>query len=131
MATQVEETVSTREESSNLSNLTAVVKWFNAKTGFGYVTVIDGDMKREDVFVHHSAIVLDKSQYKYLVQGEYVNVDIALKNDGPHKHEVSRVSGILGGDLMCVTRNANSRRRKPLAKKDETTNSASNDERAE
>ena len=51
------------------------VKWFNNRAGFGFVTVLDGEKKDEDVFVHHSALKTDEQQYKYLVSGEYVEFD--------------------------------------------------------
>ena len=34
------------------------VKWFNNRAGFGFVTVLSGDKKNEDVFVHHTSIVV-------------------------------------------------------------------------
>ena len=48
--------------------LTGRVKWFNNKAGFGFVTVLSGEKKDEDVFVHHSGIVVASEQYKYLVR---------------------------------------------------------------
>ena len=57
-------------------NFLGQVKWFNAKAGFGYITVMEGDRKGEDVFVHHSAINVSDRMYKYLVQGEYVGFAI-------------------------------------------------------
>ena len=35
---------------------TGRVKWFNNRAGFGFVTVLDGPQKGEDVFAHHSGI---------------------------------------------------------------------------
>jgi cold shock CspA family protein len=49
------------------------VKWFNNKAGYGFITVNDCETNEErDMFVHHSEIKVDQTQYKYLVQGEYV-----------------------------------------------------------
>ena len=53
--------------------LTGRVKWFNNRAGFGFVTVLEGDKKDEDVFVHHSGIVVNSEQYKYLVQSRISN----------------------------------------------------------
>ena len=54
-------------KSLNLQRLTGIVKWFNNRAGFGFVTVLSGDRKEEDVFAHHSGITVDSEQYKYLV----------------------------------------------------------------
>ena len=31
------------------------VKWFNNKSGYGFITVLSGDRKNEDMFAHHSS----------------------------------------------------------------------------
>lgn len=86
------------------SRLTGRVKWFNNKTGYGFITVTDGSMAGTDVFVHHSAIGVSDEQYKYLVQGEYVEFDMVSVPNGNHTHQAASVSGIKGGKLMCETR---------------------------
>ena len=48
------------------------VKWFNNKAGYGFLTVSSGDEEGSDVFVHHTAIQVGEEQFKYLVEGEYV-----------------------------------------------------------
>lgn len=80
------------------------VKWFNNKTGYGFINVTDGDHSRKDVFVHHSAINVENQQYKYLVQGEYVEFDLIKVESDKHEWQASHVSGIRGGKLMCETR---------------------------
>ena len=80
------------------------VKWFNNKAGYGFVNVTDGARFGTDVFVHHSAINVDSQQYKYLVQGEYVEFDLIRVESDKHEWQASRVSGIRGGKLMCETR---------------------------
>ena len=87
--------------------LTGRVKWFNNRAGFGFVTVLDGDKKDEDVFVHHSGIQVSSEQYKYLVQGEYVSFALRESDNDDHPYQAGDVRGVLGGWLMCETRNAN------------------------
>jgi cold shock CspA family protein len=87
------------------------VKWFNAKAGYGYITVMKGDKKGEDVFVHHSAINVVDRMYKYLVQGEYVDISIGKSQSPDHEFQVSTVAGLGDGKLMCETRFANQRAR--------------------
>ena len=81
------------------------VKWFNNKAGYGFITVsTDGKHKGEDVFVHHSAIQVKQEQYRYLVQGEYVNFKLCSVTNDVHKWQAADVSGVDGGCLMCETR---------------------------
>jgi len=82
---------------------TGRVKWFNNKTGYGFITVTDGPRSGNDIFVHHSAINVE-GQYKYLVQGEYVDFSITSSSSGKHECEAASVNGIKGGKLMCSTR---------------------------
>jgi cold shock CspA family protein len=80
------------------------VKWFNNKAGYGFITVTDGSRSGSDIFVHHSAINVDSQQYKYLIQGEYIEFDLVKTDSEKHEWQASRVSGIRGGKLMCETR---------------------------
>ena len=80
------------------------VKWFNNKAGYGFITVSSGDHNGEDVFVHHSAIEVGQEQYRYLVQGEYVDFNLCEVNDENHKWQAGSVKGINNGKLMCETR---------------------------
>ena len=80
------------------------VKWFNSKAGYGFITVTDGERSGSDVFVHHSAINVENQQYKYLVQGEYVEFHLSKTTSGTHEWQASTVNGIKGGKLMCETR---------------------------
>jgi cold shock CspA family protein len=81
------------------------VKWFNNKAGYGFVTITDGSRSGTDVFVHHSSVQVENQQYKYLVQGEYVEFDLIKTTTGSHEWQASNVHGIKGGKLMCETRN--------------------------
>jgi len=80
------------------------VKWFNNKAGYGFITVTDGPRSGTDIFTHHSAVNVENQQYKYLVQGEYVEFDLIRVESDKHEWQASRVSGIRGGKLMCETR---------------------------
>jgi len=87
------------------------VKWFNNKSGYGFITYKD-DNKDYDVFVHHSGIKVSDTDsnkiYKYLVQGEYVEFLVnVLDEDVQHKTNAIDVTGINEGLLMCQTRSTN------------------------
>uniref|UniRef100_A0A6C0HXF5 CSD domain-containing protein n=1 Tax=viral metagenome TaxID=1070528 RepID=A0A6C0HXF5_9ZZZZ len=90
--------------SSDRPSLIGRVKWFNNKTGYGFITVTDGDRVGSDIFVHHSSIMVSSEQYKYLVQGEYVQFKLDNTATGTHVIQAGEVSGINGGKLMCETR---------------------------
>jgi len=79
--------------------LIGIVKWFNNKTGYGFISYND-----EDIFVHHQQLNVQNNQYKYLVQGEYVHFVKKELTEGRHKVMASSVTGINGGPLMCETR---------------------------
>jgi len=81
------------------------VKWFNNRAGFGFVTVLDGDKKDEDVFAHHTGISVDSEQYKYLVQGEYISFTLRDSDNDKHPYQAGNIRGVLGGPLMCETKN--------------------------
>ena len=84
--------------------LTGRVKWFNNKAGYGFITVTDGSRSGSDIFVHHSTIGVASQQYKYLVQGEYVDFELSATQGGAHEFQAINVVGIKGGKLMCETR---------------------------
>lgn len=84
------------------------VKWFNNKAGYGFITVTDGEKSGQDIFVHHSGISVDSEQFKYLLQGEYVEFQISPTAEGSkHPSQATSVTGVKGGKLMCQTRNEN------------------------
>lgn len=90
------------------TRLTGRVKWFNNKTGFGFITALtdsEGVKEGSDVFVHHSTIKVAQEQYRYLVQGEYVEFLLSKTVDSSkHEFQASDVSGVKGGKLICETR---------------------------
>lgn len=96
------------------------VKWFQDKKGWGYLTVVTGDEKGQDVFVHHTGIVPIIDTYRTLHKGEYVQFDksvrrggggggggadgddgISMNQDAPCMYHATNVTGIAGGPLMC------------------------------
>lgn len=84
------------------------VKWFNNKSGFGFITSSDGEHAGKDIFVHYSAIKVAKNQFRYLVQGEYVEFDLVkAAEDSKHEFQADNISGIKGGNLMCEVQFAN------------------------
>lgn len=90
--------------SASSERLTGRVKWFNNKAGYGFITVTDGSRSGSDIFVHHSVIGVASQQYKYLVQGEYVDFELSSTPGGAHEFQATNVVGIKGGKLMCETR---------------------------
>jgi CspA family cold shock protein len=89
---------------SSAERMTGRVKWFNNKSGYGFITVTDGPRTGSDIFVHHSAVQVSSQQYKYLVQGEYVEFALTSTPGGAHDVQAADVCGIKGGKLMCETR---------------------------
>jgi cold shock CspA family protein len=90
------------------------VKWFNNKSGFGFITVSTGEHKGTDIFVHHTGVVVtNDQQYRYLVQGEYVELAIEESDNEKYKFKAVNVSGISGGKLMCETRHTMKQDRQP------------------
>jgi cold shock CspA family protein len=94
---------------SGASRQLGIVKWFNNKAGFGFVTML-GD-ESTDVFVHHSGVSVDREQYKYLVQGEYVEFNLSKSENNDHEWQAINVSGVQKGPLMCETRFLNKQER--------------------
>ena len=71
MSEQTETVVTTTQQ------YIGTVKWFNNKSGYGFVTILsEGDMNKKDIFVHHGSIDVTSEQYKYLIQGEYVSLNV-------------------------------------------------------
>jgi len=103
MTSQETHVVSSSDENSSAVTR-GRVKWFNNRAGYGFITVSSGEHKNEDVFVHHSAVQVKQEQYRYLVQGEYVDFKLCAVTDEAHKWQAGEVSGVDGEKLMCETR---------------------------
>jgi cold shock CspA family protein len=99
---------SPRDTTVESTRLTGRVKWFNNKTGFGFITALgdsEGVKDGSDVFVHHSTVKVAQEQYRYLVQGEYVEFVLSKTADSSkHEFQAADVSGVKGGKLICETR---------------------------
>ena len=98
MAT-VSSTVSTSTE-----RYSGRVKWFNNKNGYGFISSKIDD-EEVDIFVHHSALLTDVDQFRYLIEGEYVEFSLSKVNQDDEKVSAQEVKGLNGGKLMCETKN--------------------------
>jgi len=100
---------STQETTNDVQSerILGQVKWFNNKAGYGFITVSDGEQAGKDIFVHYSSIKVVNSQYKYLIQGEYVEFVLTKSAGEQHEYQASDISGIKNGLLMCETRRTN------------------------
>jgi len=80
------------------------VKWFNNKAGYGFITTGENTDSPKDIFVHYSNISVGNEQYKYLVQGEYVEFVLTPTPEGAHEFQATKVTGIQGGATLCERR---------------------------
>jgi CspA family cold shock protein len=64
---------------------TGIVKWFNDKRGYGFISPDDGG---EDLFVHHTGIA--GSGFKYLIEGEKVTYEAVQARRGIEARNVFR-----------------------------------------
>tara|TARA_B100000965_G_scaffold187734_1_gene156674 strand:+ start:3192 stop:3584 length:393 start_codon:yes stop_codon:yes gene_type:complete len=95
-------------EQQTQGKYTGCVKWFNNKSGYGFITLLgENELKGKDIFAHHSSIKAKGDLYKYLVQGEYVEFEVQSMESKEHEHQAAGITGVLGGDLMCETRHKN------------------------
>jgi len=62
-----------------------VVKWFNPKKGYGFITSEDG----KDIFVHFSSI--QGEGHKTLKEGDEVNFEITKGEKGEQATEVVKL----------------------------------------
>jgi cold shock CspA family protein len=90
---------------NDAQRLTGMVKWFNNKSGFGFITVCsDGEYNGKDIFAHYSSIRVTNSQYKYLVQGEYIDFCVTRSESDKHEFQAMDITGVMNGPIMCETR---------------------------
>lgn len=95
--------VDSRSNFDTQTRYRARVKWFNNRAGYGFATIQTLDRKAEDVFVHHSGITCGAEQYKYLVQGEYVEFNLRPSSNEKHPYQADNIRGVDDGMLMCET----------------------------
>jgi CspA family cold shock protein len=82
-----------RLSSSELSNkrtnkmATGTVKWFNDQKGFGFITPDEGG---KDLFVHHTAIVMNG--FRTLAEGERVRYEVEQGPKGLQATKVTRAA---------------------------------------
>ena len=102
-------TSSSEQPANAVPGYSGRVKWFNNKSGYGFITVLKTDEAAAvpvgtDVFAHHMEINVSCDQYRYLVQGEYVAFDVVKTTNANHKYQCAKVKGMYGGQLICETR---------------------------
>eukprot|EP00612_Vaucheria_litorea_P000817 CAMPEP_0171451600 /NCGR_PEP_ID=MMETSP0945-20130129/43_1 /TAXON_ID=109269 /ORGANISM="Vaucheria litorea, Strain CCMP2940" /LENGTH=108 /DNA_ID=CAMNT_0011976099 /DNA_START=95 /DNA_END=421 /DNA_ORIENTATION=- len=71
---------------SSRNEIPGMVKWFDEKKGFGFVTPDDAEGTK-DVFVHFSAIRTNQP-FKTLKDGERVRFTVEETSRGPQAYEV-------------------------------------------
>ena len=87
-------------------SLQGKIKWFNIQHGYGFITPLTPIDGVQDVFVHHTSIITARDQYKYLVEGEYVQFILDQSTSDAHPYHATSITGIQGGPLLCETRNS-------------------------
>ena len=85
-------------ESSQLYR--GVCKWFNNHKGYGFITITSECNKGKDIFVHQKNLNPQKSTYRTLSQGEYIQFNLD-DNENVDKRQAINVCGIDNGTLMC------------------------------
>lgn len=64
---------------------TGTVKWFSDEKGYGFISPDEGG---KDIFVHHTAIVMDG--FRTLEEGTKVHYDVVDGSKGPQANNVTK-----------------------------------------
>ncbi len=59
---------------------TGIIKWFDGKKGFGFISQDDGS---NDVFLHYSAIKGEDGKFRTVYEGDKVEYEITTGEKGP------------------------------------------------
>jgi len=62
-----------------------IVKWFNSRKGYGFITREDG----RDLFVHQSSI--EMSGFRTLNEGDRVSFEVEETDRGPQAKNVQKI----------------------------------------
>ena len=111
--------MSDTQTSVEIARLTGMVKWFNNKTGYGFITACDGEQKGADIFVHYTSIQVENPQYRFLTQGEYVDFSLVKSDTEKYEYLAKNITGVKGGPILCESRRVNftERRNGPRSEK--------------
>lgn len=102
---------------NELSRLTGMVKWFNNKAGYGFITACEGEQKGKDIFVHYTSISTDNQQYRFLTQGEYVDFSLVKSDTEKYEYLAKNITGVKGGPILCETRRLQFNERRSVERK--------------
>ena len=67
---------------------TGVVKWFNSKKGYGFITPDGEGTEGKDIFVHYTAIHVEGDGFRTLHEGDKVTFDVVDGRKGQEAREV-------------------------------------------
>jgi len=105
------------QTSVEIARLTGMVKWFNNKTGYGFITACEGEQKGKDIFVHYTSIQVENPQYRFLTQGEYVDFSLVKSDTEKYEYLAKNITGVKGGPILCESRRVNFTERRPVERK--------------
>lgn len=80
----------------------ATVKWFNSKSGYGFLSLLNHPSGDIDMFVHVTNLNTKKNVFRTLITGEYVECSVEPNDENGRDHAVD-VTGVLRNSLMCET----------------------------